>query len=56
MSVKSKKNKAIKRIYQKPTISTTKMDNEITMVMMSIEPDGDPFSFSLNKNPMKFLV
>lgn len=45
-----------KRIYKKPQVKRTKIDNEISMVMMSpFGPGGDPESSVIKKmNPLRW--
>jgi len=47
-----------KREYQRPEISVIKLDNEISLIMMSANPNTDPFEASiqqdnLSNNPFK---
>jgi hypothetical protein len=46
-----------KRSYVKPEIKSVKIDNQISMVMMSYTPPGDPDTHNLNQdeinNPYK---
>jgi len=46
-----------KRKYQRPEISVIKLDNEISLIMMSANPNSDPFeakqSDHFNINPFK---
>jgi len=46
-----------KRKYQRPEISVIKLDNEISLIMMSASPNSDPFetklSYHFNINPFK---
>lgn len=44
-----------KKTYKKPQIKRTKIDNEISMVMMSpFGPDGDPESSMKLLNPLRW--
>jgi len=42
-----------KKIYTKPEVKKVKIDNEISMVMMS-SPPGDPESSFKKLNPLKW--
>ena len=42
-----------KKIYTKPEVKKVKIDNEISMVMMS-SPPGDPESSLKKLNPLKW--
>lgn len=58
MKINKKKEIEIKRSYAKPQIERVKLDNEISMVMMSAppaDPDGSlqPDNFSIN--PFKMM-
>ena len=39
-----------KKKYNKPEISIIKIDNEISLVLMSANPSNDPFESSLQKD------
>ncbi len=44
-----------KKAYKKPEVKKVKIDNEISMVMMSFGPGGDPESSIIKKmNPLKW--
>ncbi len=44
-----------KRVYKRPEIRKVSIDNEISMVMMSFGPGGDPESSIMKKmNPLKW--
>lgn len=43
-----------KRAYKKPAVKKTKIDNEISMVMMSFGPGGDPSGSLKLLNPLKW--
>jgi len=55
--MKIKKNNNKKRIYSKPKVEATKIDNEISLVMMSSGPPNDPEYININPmgdlNPFK---
>jgi len=52
------KSKEQKRTYTKPVIESVKLDKEISILMMSPSPPGDPEIInntgSFNLNPFKF--
>jgi len=43
-----------KRTYKKPELKKVVIDNEISMVMMSFGPGGDPESSLRLLNPLKW--
>lgn len=44
-----------KRQYKKPEVKKVNIDNEISMVMMSFGPGGDPESSMIKKmNPLRW--
>ncbi|MBL4587393.1 MAG: hypothetical protein JKX84_10115 [Flavobacteriales bacterium] len=43
-----------KRSYKKPKLKKVKIDNEISMVMMSFGPGGDPGASFGSLNPLKW--
>ncbi|MBL4586698.1 MAG: hypothetical protein JKX84_06550 [Flavobacteriales bacterium] len=44
-----------KKKYAKPTVTKVKIDNEISMVMMSFGPGGDPgVSMTKMLNPLRW--
>ena len=43
-----------KRAYKKPEVKQVKIDNEISMVMMSFGPGGDPSGSFGILNPLKW--
>lgn len=50
-----KKQETKKREYKKPEVKKVKIDNEISMVMMSYGPGGDPEASMLKQfNPLKW--
>ncbi|MFT4544881.1 MAG: hypothetical protein ACI9EQ_001345 [Bacteroidia bacterium] len=40
--------------YSKPAVTKVKIDNEISMVMMSFGPGGDPESSFKKLNPLRW--
>jgi hypothetical protein len=55
-----KETRKIKRKYTPPVITEIKIDNEISLVMMSANPGGDPPEESMqqdhfNLNPFKIF-
>lgn len=47
--------KSKKKTYKKPEVKKVKIDNEISMVMMSYGPGGDPESSIVKKmNPLRW--
>lgn len=53
LNIKSMKTK--KRAYTKPQVKKVTIDNEISMVMMSFGPGGDPESSMVKRmNPLKW--
>jgi len=44
-----------KKIYTRPAIRKVTIDNEISMVMMSFGPGGDPEGSMKLLNPLKWL-
>ncbi len=47
--------KTAKKSYTKPSVTKVKIDNEISMVMMSFGPGGDPAaSISKMLNPLRW--
>ena len=43
-----------KKKYTKPSVTKVKIDNEISMVMMSFGPGGDPESSFKKLNPLRW--
>jgi hypothetical protein len=43
-----------KKKYSKPAVTKVKIDNEISMVMMSFGPGGDPESSLKLLNPLRW--
>lgn len=43
-----------KKAYKKPTVKRVTIDNEISMVMMSYGPGGDPGSSLKLLNPLRW--
>ena len=43
-----------KKKYTKPSVTKVKIDNEISMVMMSFGPGGDPVSSMKLLNPLRW--
>jgi hypothetical protein len=46
--------KTAKKKYVKPSVTKVKIDNEISMVMMSFGPGGDPESSFKKLNPLRW--
>ena len=46
--------KTTKKTYSKPSVSKVKIDNEISMVMMSFGPGGDPSGSLKLLNPLRW--
>jgi len=49
-----KKQETKKRKYAKPVVTKVQIDNEISMVMMSFGPGGDPDAGFGGLNPLKW--
>jgi hypothetical protein len=46
--------KTAKKKYANPSVTKVKIDNEISMVMMSFGPGGDPESSFKKLNPLRW--